>query len=34
MLPHKTKRGAEALNRLKVRGRERRNGEGKMEGGM
>ena len=24
MLPHKTKRGAEALNRLKVRGRGRR----------
>ena len=27
MLPHKTKRGAEALNRLKVRGRGRRKGE-------
>ena len=26
MLPHKTKRGAEALNRLKVRGRGRRKG--------
>ena len=31
MLPHKTKRGAEALNRLKVRGKGRR--KGKEEGG-
>ena len=29
MLPHKTKRGAEALNRLKVRGRGRRKRRGK-----
>ena len=32
MLPHKTKRGAEGLNRLKVRGRGRR-GRGKEERG-
>ena len=31
MLPHKTKRGAEALNRLKVRGRGRRKGEEREE---
>ena len=38
MLPHKTKRGAEALNRLKVRGRRRTGdeeggGEGRRGGG-